>query len=332
MELRAAMELEGLELNRHGRPGDLLEIATNAVPDFETFGDHRALGRAWVHIGWVLGAYFCDNAGWEEAAERALVHYRASGWPTTRCAGELSSALYFGPRHVDEALGRVASLLDDSIGPGGEANVFSSLARLEAQRGNFDLARQLIGRATAVFDSLGSTLSSLMATVQAAEIELLGGEFESAARLYRKGCTELDDLGFHSHLSTEASMLADALCSLGADEEAEEWAERARSHAGDGDVSAGFSWRSALARIRARQGLFEEAESLAREARRLVETTDALNQQGKVLLALGEVLQQAGRTEEAAAAVDAALDAFERKGNVVSAARAREIREVLAPA
>ena len=332
MELRATMELEGLELNRHGRPSDLLEIATNAVPDFETFRDHRALGRAWVHIGWVRGAYFCDNAGWEEAAERALVHYRASGWPTTRCAGDLGAALYFGPRHVDEALPRVSALLDDSIGPGGEANVFATLARLEAQRGNVDLARQLIARASAVYDSLGSTLSSLMAMTQAGEIELIGGDFESAARLYRKGCTELDDLGFHSHLSTEASMLADALCSLGADEEAEEWAERARSHAGEGDVSAGFSWRSALARIRARQGLFEEAESLAREARRLVETTDALNQQGKVLLALGEVLQQAGRTDEAAAAVDAALDAFERKGNVVSAARAREIREVLAPA
>jgi hypothetical protein len=88
-------------------------------------------------------------------------------------------------------------------------------------------------------------------------------------------------------------------------------------------VSAAFSWRAALAKVRARRGSFEEAESLAREAIDLVETTDALNQQGNVYLALAEVRRLAARNDEASAAVAAAVAAFERKGNVVSAGRAR---------
>ena len=332
MKARAEMELRALELHGHGEPDQLLETATQAAELFGMLRDHRSLGRAWVHVGWVQGGYFCQNAEWEKASERALAEYRASGWPTTRCVGELASALYYGPRRVDDARARMSALLDETVGRGGEANVYSALALLEGMGGNFDLARDLIARARAVYDELGSTLASLIVATQAGAIELLAGEPESAVRLYRESCNELERLGFHAHLSTEAALLADALCDLGADDEAEKWAEIARSRAGKGDLSAAFSWRSALAKIRARQGSLDEAERLAREAVRLVQSTDALNQQGNVLLALGEILQQAGRIDEASATVDAAVEAFERKGNVVTAARAREIRAVLAPA
>jgi tetratricopeptide (TPR) repeat protein len=324
IERRAEMELEALELHHHGSPDRLLAIATTAVPYFDNVGDHRSLGRAWIHVGWVQGAYFCRNAEWEQASERALDEYRASGWPTTRCVSEFADALLFGPRHVDEAIARAAALLDDSAGRAGEATVLSVLALLEAMRANVDRGRELIAHAVAVHDELGSTLASLMASTRAAAIELYAGALQASVKLYEEACTELDERGFRAHLSTSGAEFADALYEAGRYDDAERWAETARSYAGEGDLSAAFSWRAALARVRARQGSVEEAESLAREAVDLVRRTDALNQQGNVYLALGEVLRLAGRAEEASAAVDAAAEAFERKGNVVSAGRAHE--------
>jgi len=154
-------------------------------------------------------------------------------------------------------------------------------------------------------------------------IELYAGALEASVELYEEACAELKKRGFHAHLATSGAEFADALYEAGRYDEAERWADEARSYAGEGDLSAAFSWRAALAKVRARGGAFEEAESLAREAVDLVSTTDALNQQGNVYLALGEVLRLAGRREEASAAFAAAVEAFERKGNVVSARRAR---------
>jgi alkanesulfonate monooxygenase SsuD/methylene tetrahydromethanopterin reductase-like flavin-dependent oxidoreductase (luciferase family) len=67
----------------------------------------------------------------------------------------------------------------------------------------------------------------------------------------------------------------------------------------------------------------DEAEALAREAVELARSTDFLNAQGDTLVDLAEILSLAGRPAEAAAALDEAVALYERKGNVVSASRAR---------
>jgi hypothetical protein len=53
------------------------------------------------------------------------------------------------------------------------------------------------------------------------------------------------------------------------------------------------------------------------------ERTDMLDAQGDVYADLAEVLSLDGRASEAAAALKQALDCYERKGNRVSAERAR---------
>ena len=53
--------------------------------------------------------------------------------------------------------------------------------------------------------------------------------------------------------------------------------------------------------------------------------TDHLNHQGDALLDLAEVLRSAGKSDEAAAVVTDAAGRYERKGNVVSAERARSL-------
>ena len=47
-------------------------IASAAIPKLEAENDDRALGRAWVCVGFVKGAFYCEYADWEEAAGRAV--------------------------------------------------------------------------------------------------------------------------------------------------------------------------------------------------------------------------------------------------------------------
>jgi Flp pilus assembly protein TadD len=105
-----------------------------------------------------------------------------------------------------------------------------------------------------------------------------------------------------------------------------------REAAGGEDWSAQMVWQGLRARILAARGQLGEAEQLARAAVALAARTDFLNQHGDALLELAVVLAEAGRTTEARAAVDQALGLYERKGNLVSAARAREWLERPTPA
>jgi hypothetical protein len=68
----------------------------------------------------------------------------------------------------------------------------------------------------------------------------------------------------------------------------------------------------------------ELAVARAREAVDLAETTDGLSLHGDALMDLAGVFSVSGRTSEAISALEAALELYERKGNVVSAARATE--------
>ena len=77
--------------------------------------------------------------------------------------------------------------------------------------------------------------------------------------------------------------------------------------------------------MHARGGDVQLAERLAREAVEIVDATDYLDQRGEARLALAMVVRATGRMDEATAEAGRALELFERKGNIVSAERAREL-------
>ena len=83
-------------------------------------------------------------------------------------------------------------------------------------------------------------------------------------------------------------------------------------------------WRQVRAKVLARRGEHAEAERLAREAVAISDETDCLNWQGDAYADLAEVLQLSGKADEAKAALEQALDRYERKGNLVMAARMRD--------
>ena len=119
------------------------------------------------------------------------------------------------------------------------------------------------------------------------------------------------------------SHLGQELCELGRYEEAEALAHRGHQLAEETDVTAQASWRQVQARVLAHRGEYTEAERLAREALAITEDTDGLNDQGEALCDLAEILLAAGRDEEAADALAAALERFERKENIPMARRTR---------
>jgi hypothetical protein len=69
---------------------------------------------------------------------------------------------------------------------------------------------------------------------------------------------------------------------------------------------------------------------LVLEALELTEKTEELESQAQVYMDLAEVLEISGRSDEAVPHLREALARYDAKGNVVSAARARERLDALA--
>jgi thioredoxin-like negative regulator of GroEL len=82
-------------------------------------------------------------------------------------------------------------------------------------------------------------------------------------------------------------------------------------------------WRQVRAKVVARRGEHADGERLAREAVAIGERTDTLNDQGDTHADLAEVLLLAGKPGEAAAALEQALERYQRKGNLVSTQHAQ---------
>ena len=122
--------------------------------------------------------------------------------------------------------------------------------------------------------------------------------------------------GNRAWLSTSAPQLGRSLCALGRYDEAEPLARLGRELGSEHDFATQMLWRQVQARVDAHRGEHAQAERLAREAVAIGERTDALNSQGDALCDLAEVLAAAGRGDEAAAALEQALERYERKKNL----------------
>ena len=117
--------------------------------------------------------------------------------------------------------------------------------------------------------------------------------------------------------------MANAIYEQGRYEEAERYARISQETGGSDDVASVVISKSILGKILAQQDRADEGEALTRGAVELADTTDALNMHGDAHMDLAEVLVLSGRSAEAAAALEEAARLFERKGDVVSAGRAR---------
>jgi class 3 adenylate cyclase/tetratricopeptide (TPR) repeat protein len=303
----------------------VLQTAGRAARLFEELGDDHGLAKAWTlsaQAYWGL----CNYAQMEAMLERALVHAeRASdGRSRSLILDGLARAAHLGPTPVEQGLQRCEDILADARGdPPLEAVALAMIGALKAQLGAFDEARASCRRSWAIGEEFG--LKSWLATLPlySGPIELLAGDAVAAEGELAAGYEALREMGELGRLSTEAAFLAEAVFAQGRYDEAEQLTAISADAATTDDAFSQIAWRGTRSKTLARKGELAEAERLAREAVALAEKTDGLNLLGDAFLDLADVLRAAASRTEAVAAAEQALSRYERKGNLVSAARAR---------
>jgi len=165
-----------------------------------------------------------------------------------------------------------------------------------------------------------------------ASVEMLAGDLDTAERELRTALQLAIDMSEQEWVSRFASRLAHLLA-VRALPEAAEFSSLAIENAPAENLPAQALCRVAQSRVLLNRGERMESERLAREAVDLVPRA-MLNLRGDVLGNLAEILLATGQRDAALPVIGEATELYDRKGNLVSATRARSLageREQLAP-
>jgi tetratricopeptide (TPR) repeat protein len=326
LQARARIEREIVRLESDASAGTerARRAADEALPVLEREGDHPGQCRAWylrAQVAWVAGRAGRADTAWCEAAVRAR---RANDdRELFRILGMRATAAVLGPTPVDEAIRRCEGFRE-LVGarPVAAVLMLNPLASLHAMRGEFEVADRYLSEANETLDQLGS-----MGWVSHHEalVRLIEGQPRLAEFPLRTGIDKLVSIRDRGLLATTLAMLAQAVYAQGQLPEAAQLCRMAARAGATEDIVTQVIWRSVNAKVLAHQDCPEEAETVAREAVALVAPTDLLSHHADAMLDLAEVLRMVSRTDEYHDAVQAALSLYERKGNVIGAARARSL-------
>jgi class 3 adenylate cyclase/tetratricopeptide (TPR) repeat protein len=313
------------------RSEEVLPEVEQTIAVFEEVGDQLGLANAWRLLGHLHGVA-CQFGGAEEATRRALNHAKLAGdrRQEIRNLSLFAQAATYGPEGVDEAIGRSEQALAEAAGHRkAEGVILGVLAQLEAMRGNFERARELYRKERATFEALGAKLDAASTSIDSGRVEMMAEEYEAAEAELRQDYQQLSAMGEKYFLPIVAGLLSHVLYLQERLDEADEFTHSAEEASAEDDVESQAIWRRGRAKVFAKRGRFEEAETLAREAHQLMSPTDAPIWKGNTLLDLAEVLELAGKRDEAVLLIDEAILLYEGKGDVVSAARARRRKQGL---
>ena len=316
-----------------GSSDGLLDDVDEVLRAAEELGDPLTLAQAWNLLGRVEGTLVGALARAEDAWRQALVHAERGNLRAERAEiiGWLMMAANFGPLPVEEGIARCRRFHDEAVDDAFiRGNALVELGALEAMRGDFGLARELLGEGLDTIAELGFALRAAMSTQEAFYVEMLAGDVGAAEQIAREAYSTLERMGERGYRSSAAALLAHALSARGELDEAERFSRTSEEATAPDDAFSHVLWRSARAKIRAQRGELVEAEALAREAVALAERTDLLNTHGDTVADLGEVIALAGRPAEAAEVYLQAAEIFERKGNRTSLERVRSAAQELA--
>ncbi len=300
--------------------------AEEALVVFENAGDERGLSMAWQLLS-ALRFYQGHLAGAEQDLERALVHARNAGDLAEQASiySGLAAILSRGPKPVGATIRRCEEVLAETEGNRTIAGLmYHPMAHMKARRGEFEEALELAARCRAIYLENGAMWPYWVFAEIEWDIKMLAGQPEAAVEILSESLEQVERMG---SFPLESAWLAESLYAVGRYEEAEERAQSAADTVGD-DLSrcAGLG---ALARVRAQQGRFDEAERMAREAVAYFAGTDYSSDRTWVILDLAEVLRLAGRPKESIDAMNEALELLEQREDAVSAARVRGLIEAL---
>jgi tetratricopeptide (TPR) repeat protein len=322
--VRAMMEPEGSS-------EELVHLARQAIPVFERSGDEKSLTEAWRAIAYSHRSAF--RFGPEaEALGRALAHARRAGaWREEKVIlGMRVSRLISGPMPLSEAVGAYEEVLGE-VGDDLplQAEVGIRFAVAEAMRGRFEEAHALDGGGWTMFEKLGLAEVHSSLSHYSGSTYLLADDLAAAERRLRWAYGVLSEGAEKSVRSIVAALLAETLYVRRKLEESERFTQISEETAASDDVLSQVIWRSARAKVLAGRDEIARAETLARDAVARAGETDSPMLRGNALMDLGEVLRLAGRPDDAIPVVEQALHLHDKKGNLISAAKARASIEEL---
>ena len=312
---------------------EMIAFAEAAVAACTKLGDDLGLARSWHLLGLYRMWGPSKRGDADEAFLQALTHARlaaARREESVTLQWMLTNAWY-GSTLCSEGIRRCREVLQQPNAGNVEAMARIELGSFLAMQGQFDEARESHARGLAIFEDLGQQLNVAGTSQEFFDIAMLAGDPAAAELRLRSACDMLELMGESGFLGTRLGCLAAAIYAQGRYADAGAMSERAEQLVAHdpSDVDAQYRWRAVRAKVLARQGEYVAGEMLAREAVALTADTDWLNSRAEVHLDLAEVLQLAGRSGEALAAVDEALRLYEAKENVVAARRARARRDEL---
>jgi class 3 adenylate cyclase/DNA-binding winged helix-turn-helix (wHTH) protein len=256
----------------------------------------------------------------QEYADRAMFHSRRAGDRRSQLEGlqSWSALLVDGPIPVKEAIPKSDEFLELAAGDRvAKGSTLVHRAPVMAMAGRIEQARDEFSEARAMFREAGLKLwLAASGTVFPARAELLAGDPVAAEDILREGQELLRAMSATGSFMNDASLLlAAALLEQGRIDEAEE------------QIPEGLEWtfaRHLRAMILASRGGGEEAEPILRELLDC-EDPDRLSSRASMWLDLAKVQRTLGQQDEANRSAEAALALWERKGDVVSAVKARAL-------
>jgi class 3 adenylate cyclase len=298
------------------------------IPRLELLSAHAELAKAWRLLGFVSGAV-CRWGDQVEAVQRALRHARLAGDSRleARLAAGYTIGLRDGPTTVPEAIMRCSEILERGLPDRqAEAIAAATLACLLAMDGRFDAARDHYRASRELLADLGGAALAAFPAIAGARVELLAGEPAAAERELTDVYDSLGRLGERYFRPLVGAFLARALQLQGRATEARRIVDEAGADADPDDVETQALLTLVRAVLQADAGDLQSALASMENALKTVLATDSPVMQANVIAELAGLLDRAGRTEEARAALASAHALYEAKGDAVSAERLDERR------
>lgn len=333
IEDRARLYLSYLAIWIDGKSAvEHLDEARYAAELFEARGDQAgllvALRHQWMLLGPALGR--ADEAAKLSLEAAGVAAELGDAREEGACLGNWALHLALGSTPVAEALRGCERLLARKewtstwSAPSLPLGLWEALALLYAQLGRADEARAIADRAITQARRAGLLWLLLGCLVVRGEVELVAGDVESAAEWTRSAYAVVEAEDDHAMKPEWGATLAHLLARHGDVSTARELAFEARSLASPDDLVTHVGWRRALAVIAAADGRFDEAIRFAGEARVRANASDWLTFRAETLEDAAVVHALAGDGSGETQMLREALAVYERKGNVVGAARVRE--------